>query len=259
MPNYPQSLVFTSGCDMAWLREICGRQEQHVAGTDVTAAIALLDGLWVNGRRPGISAQDLPAPDRDRLLAAVYQQTYGDRIRGTLECTQCAADFDMDFSLGAFVEHTHATQAEPSATRLPDGTFQVAEGIRLRLPTGTDEIAVTGLNPEAAAQQLLQRCLVEGDEAQAKALPDDLLATAAPLLQADMAAQCPECGHATTIFFDMQTYLLQSLIQDRDRLTYEVHRLATAYGWSLKEILKLPRSQRRNYSRWIESEYATSF
>ena len=35
-------------------------------------------------------AADLTAADRDRLLAALYEQAFGDRIDSTLTCAECA-------------------------------------------------------------------------------------------------------------------------------------------------------------------------
>jgi hypothetical protein len=258
MPNYPQSPLFTAGWPQAWLREISGLEEQSVAGTQVTEAIGLVDRLLVKGHRSAGGAKDMASADRDRVLAAIYRQTYGDHIKGTLECRACEAPFDMDFSLGGFVDHTYAADETPVAQQLPDGSYLIQEGLQLRLPTGEDEVAVIGLDAEKAASKLLERCLVAGDLQAAEAVGEEMISQIAPMLQTEMAAPCPECGHVMSVSFDVQTYLLQSLLQDQERLAWEVHRLATAYGWGLKEILKLPRSMRRNYARLIESELLSS-
>jgi hypothetical protein len=259
MPNYAQSLVFTPGLSQAWLRELTGREELAVAGTDLSEALGLIDRLQVAGHRAPVEAAQLAAPDRDRLLAAIYQHTYGDLIRGTIDCKGCEMRFDMDFSLQGFVAHTHGaigTQALAST-----GTLDLGDGLHLRIPTGADELAVLGLPMDKAAEELTQRLLLGNDvgseQAPAMERLDDALANGAPMLQADMAAQCPECGAVSHIHFDVQSYLLQSLLNDQERLGYEVHRLAKAYSWSLKEIMKLPRSRRRNLVYWIEAEYGT--
>lgn len=259
MPNYPQSLLFTPGCSHAWLRELSGRDEQAVAGTGVDTALALIDRLWAEGHRQGMRAQDLAAPDRDRLLAAIYRHTYGDQVKGSIACRNCGEPFDMDFSLGSFVDHHHGQAPMPGPSRLPDGSFLLEGGLELRLPTGADELAVMHLDDAAAGKALLARIIRKGelDEAAAEAMAEEALPELAPMLQAEMAAQCPECGHGAAVSFDVQSYLLQSLLNDRDRLQYEVHRIASAYGWSLKDILKLSRSARRDYTRLIEAEMYT--
>ncbi len=258
MPNYPQSLLFTAGWPQAWLRELTGIEEQSVAGTHVAEAIALIDRLLVPGHRADAAAHTLVSADRDRLLAAVYQATYGDRIKSTLECAACEAPYDMDFSLAGFVGHTYASTTIPTATRQADGSYVLDSGLHLRLPTGTDELAVMGQDEATAIAQLLTRCLLQGDLKAAEAEAQEVLAAVAPMLQTEMAASCPECGHGMSVLFDMQTYLLQSLLQDQERLSWEVHRLATAYSWSLQEILQLPRSMRKRYTALIESELMTS-
>jgi hypothetical protein len=258
MPNYPQSLLFTANWPQAWLRELTGIEEQSVAGTDVAAAIALIDRLLVPGHRADAAAHTLVSADRDRLLAAVYQTTYGDRIKSTVECAACEAPYDMDFSLAGLVDHTYASTAISTVAQQPDGSYLLGSGLHLRLPTGTDELAVMGQDEATATAQLLARCLVQGDLKAAESEAQEMLAAIAPMLQTEMAASCPECGHGMSVLFDMQTYLLQSLLQDQERLGWEVHRLATAYKWSLQEILQLPRSTRKRYTALIETELMTS-
>lgn len=254
MPNYPQSLLFTDGWQQAWLRELTGREEQRIAGTHVTEAIDLIDRLLVKGHRSAHGAKELTAPDRDRVLAAVYQRTYGDRIAGTLECTQCGSPYDLDFSLGDYVRHAHAEAVDGAAKRLQGGTYRMGDDLEIRIPTGEDELAVMSMDGKAAAEALLKRCLVQGEIPHDTTALESALLEAAPVLQTEMAATCPECGHDASVLFDIQGYLLQSLLNDQERLTWEIHRLASAYGWSLKEILKLPRSMRRSYARLIEAE-----
>jgi hypothetical protein len=254
MPNYLQPLLFTVGWPLAWLREITGFEEQNVAGTHVSDAIALVDRLLVKGHRPEAAAKDLVSADRDRVLAAIYAQTFSDRIHSTLDCPACAALYDMDFSLSGFAAHTYATAGEGVPDRQPDGTYTLSEGIRLRLPTGEDELMVSDLDEATAARRLLEKCLVQGEVEAAEAEAETVLSKIAPMLQTEMVATCPECSHTMTVLFDIQTYLLQSLLQDQERLTWEIHRIASAYHWSLMEILRLPRSMRRNYARIIEAE-----
>lgn len=257
MSNYPQSLLFTTGWPQAWLREISGFEEQSIAGTHVMEAINLIDKLLVKGHRAETTAQKLASPDRDRIMAAIYQQTYGDQIKGTLECSECEALFDMDFSLAGFVDHTHQPQPEAATKRLNDGSFLLADGLQMRLPTGEDEMSVMGLSEEELANKLLERCLIKGKAEEVQPEVMESLAELAPMLQTEITSTCPECGHEMAVFFDIQVYLLQSLLQDQEGLSWEIHRLATAYGWGLKEILELPRSVRKRYSNLIEAERYT--
>ena len=107
-------------------------------------------------------------------------------------------------------------------------------------------------------QHLLNRCQVEGPpiegDEEAGAVVQEAMATTAPILKKDLTAVCPECATQQNFNFDVQYYLLSALLAERSRLTLEVHCLATAYGWSLSEILGLPRSQRRRLVELVNSQ-----
>lgn len=249
------SLNFTSGSKWAYLREICGSDEQSVEGTGTVEAIRLLDRLLVavpgTHIGPGKAAK-LTTADRDWLLAAVYMRTYSSRIESTVNCAKCKAPYDMDFSLEELIGHvdSEAHQMEES----PDGVFKSPDGCRFRLPTGEDECAVLGMSPEDAECALLERCVVESNQDYDPEALQTVMRDIAPVLDMDMDARCPECDHQQAVHFDIQYYLLYRLMQEKRQLAYEVHRLARAYGWSLNEILGLPRSVRRMYVDLVESE-----
>ena len=65
---------------------------------------------------------------------------------------------------------------------------------------------------------------------------------------------CPECGARQSLAFCLDRYQLTALVQRRGESRREVHRLAAGYGWSLGEILALPRPQRRALAGMIEAE-----
>lgn len=261
-------LHFVPGGGWACLREISGVEEQAVEGAATVDAIRLLNGLLVataGALDPG-SASMLTAADRDRLLAAVYLRTYGPRVDGTVRCLRCEAPFDLDFSLaelqammraaGKAAEGQAGSTPETGPDPLPDGNFRLASGRRFRLPTGEDECRVAGLPPEEAEEALLRRCLM-GDGSGADGEAEEVEAAmeaAAPILDLDLDARCPECGAEQRVHFDLQHYLLKALYSERSQLAWEIHRLAAAYGWSLSEILGLPRSQRRSLVNLAEAE-----
>jgi hypothetical protein len=75
----------------------------------------------------------------------------------------------------------------------------------------------------------------------------------APLADAEFEAKCPECSEIQLLHFNLQQYLLSSLLNEQKKLVIEVHRLASAYGWGLNEIMELPRSIRGTYITMLES------
>lgn len=251
------SFGFARGSSRVQLRELNGFDEQAVGSVDTATAINLLDRLLV--RAPGsaaetLKASELTASERDRLLVAVYERTYGPRIESTARCTLCGNLFDLAFTIEDLLAALNTAASSSAAEPLPDGTFRLPNGLRFRLPTGEDEMAVAGLPIEEAEPALLNRCVLEPTESVDLNAVQEAMEEVAPVLNLDLNAQCPECGGKQAVHFDVQFYLLRALEQERKKIAREVHRLAVAYGWSLKEILGLSRSQRRIFVELIEAD-----
>ncbi|MGA2490120.1 MAG: hypothetical protein ABSF99_08030 [Anaerolineales bacterium] len=248
------SLQYSAEAGRAALREISGQEEWMVQSTDTLVAIQLLDHLLLDipgtGCKPG-SASQLTAADRDRMLAVIYRRMYGGSIATMLTCGQCKKPFDLDFELGE-LEKSLAAESPPQGLQRTGGTFQLPDGSRFRLPTGCDELEVAHMSPDQAQSELLQRCLLAGDPAGKEAVLA-AMQVVAPLLDLDLQANCPECGFTQAVHFDLQRYLLSAIQAGQTNLAYQVHLLASAYGWSLETILGLPRSQRLAYVNVIEN------
>lgn len=255
-------LESTGGTDLVAFREITGVEEQAVAGTSTRDAIVLLDALVVSCSDGAVQDKGvgcLVSWDRERLLAAVYMRTYGNRVESTLKCGQCAEKFEMDFQLDALLKFLRpADPATLGVTCLENGAFISGEGIAFRLPTGDDECLVAGLDPEDARSVLLGRCIQNESEApgfeQQMDSIQSTMESLSPLVDIELDARCPECGHEQVAHFDLQYYLLSSIRGERRRLMEEIHALASNYGWSLSEILSLPRSQRRMLAELVEAD-----
>jgi hypothetical protein len=77
------------------------------------------------------------------------------------------------------------------------------------------------------------------------------------LIDVDLEAACAECGQAAVARFDIQSFVLQRTLYQREGVLSEVHALAGAYGWSLNEILGLPRSLRRSLAERLAAARGT--
>ena len=241
---------------VASLRELTGRDEFGVLGANTANAIKLLSTL-LEESSPELRAADLVASDRDRLLAAVYERAFGDRIESTLVCAHCELPFDLDFSLRRVIQAVdERTSGERWRVR-GDGLFESSSGTKFRLPTGRDELELAAIAPEAVGSMLLKRCAEASEWSEDQTAFEELLERVAPLLDFELVASCAECKHVHTIQFDIQTYVLGAIIAERRRLLAEINRLARAYSWSLEEILSLRRSDRRQFVELIENEYVT--
>jgi hypothetical protein len=131
--------------------------------------------------------------------------------------------------------------------------------LTLRAP-GAADLAAVSAAPDAAtaARLLLARCTVTAEPP----LPDDLpgelpvelldAADAAiealdPLASLTLAVACPACGASQAPQADLAEWGLALLDARVRRLLVEVHRLASAYGWSEGQILDLGPARRRAY------------
>ncbi len=232
------------------IRELCGSDELSVCGTGTIDAICLLDSLRQDVAGIGIplsgSAQ-LPVPDRHRLLTAVYLNTYGENVNSTVTCRHCGKPYDISFSLTEWktglIDGKIICQGDPE-TIYP---FETTSGIKFRFPTGEDEIYVAGMEPAMAENLLIKKCLPEDPENTDLLLLQETMGKIAPLADADIDTECPECSAPQNFHFSIQHYLLSSLLKERNKLVAEIHQIARSYGWGLTEILDLPRSVRLSF------------
>jgi hypothetical protein len=249
-------LRFAGARRFARLRELTGRDEYQVLGLSTESAIellnALLERLTLDAEQ--LHALDLVAADRDRLLAVVYEYAFGDRIESTLTCARCKQPFDLFFSLSHLIAAINDQSETGEWKAIGDGSFETADGLRFRLPTGRDELSVADLPLTEVESSLLDRCVVDGAVLENQTAFQELLERVAPLLDLELLAPCAECQHVHTVQFDIQSYLLGALFGERRRLLSEINRIAGSYAWSLEEILSLRRSDRRLLVELIENE-----
>lgn len=240
-------LYRTVGVEVIHLRELCGKDELLANAINTQSLIALLQSVITDNN---ISAAKIVTSDRDRILAHLYISLYGPKIESTLPCTNCKEIFDLDFSLKDILGFY-----KPSTVELPpDGIFEFENGTRFRLPNGEDEVMLNSYAAADAERILFERCIIEGNETTDKQKLQEKMAELAPVLNLEIKACCPECNHEQNVKFDVQTYLLMKLKQERPRLLQEIHRIASQYHWDYQSILALPRVLRKQYVSMIESE-----
>ncbi len=241
----------------ACLRPLCGHDEAAIHDADDLEATRLLDRLLVEA--PGTTvgpgaAWSLTISDRDRLLVALYRHHYGDRVEGAVRCGGCGEAFDLTLGVDELSGRLEDTDTRLATGPDGEGAYLMPDGRRFRLPTPEDQRRVLGLEPGAAAETLLRRCLLEGDVAADRGTLEAAMEAVGPVLDVDLVASCPECGAEQTVRFDIRVHLMGALASERRWLAREVHSIATAYGWSLEEILALMREDRRAYVQLIEAD-----
>jgi hypothetical protein len=233
--------------------------EEGLTQHPVQRALTLLASAW-----PELSVAtfaQLSIGQRDAFLLSLREQLFGPRLAGVARCAQCAERLELAFEV-ADIRVPASAELSPA----PAEALELdADGyrIRFRLPNSIDLLAIAGVaDPSTARAALLERCLLAyGDDANAPApgnLPAatvEALTTAMELAdpQGDvhLALNCPACGYHWLQAFDILSYLWSEIDDWAQRTLREVHLLASAYGWSEREILALSARRRQSYLEMV--------
>ena len=111
-------------------------------------------------------------------------------------------------------------------------------------------------------ETLLARCIqtaIRGNSNfSVSSLPDevvktviDRMADADPQADVQIALTCPVCQHRWSMVFDILSYLWNEIDDWAQRLLREVYALASAFGWSERDILGMSARRRHLYLEMI--------
>lgn len=226
---------------IAVLRLPTGEDELSIAGIGYADATAFVSRLLVDGAGR-IGSSDLPSLaicDLDQLVRALFAELVGPAAEIHCRCSACGEPFEFALPLAALAQPPEKGDAEPGGGL----RFRLPGGIVLRLPTVADLVAPAPADA-IGADRFVCTAGTDAPEAVEAALAR-LCPTASDLVD----TECPSCGAAVQVDFDLAIFLMKSLRRERDLLLREVHVIARAYGWSLAEILSLPRDIRHGFVR----------
>lgn len=199
-----------------------------------------------------IDFADLPLGRRNLALLDLHISWFGPRLQAWTACPDCdeKVEFELDArQLAATAGVAGSVPQVPEPVRVGEQTF--------RLPTSRDVAHVaTAENADGASIGLLERCQVGGPEN--SAWTDDLLeeveerlASEDPLAESRLALSCPSCGREWEDTFDIGRFLWAEVETRARRTLWEVHALASAYGWSESETLALSPARRAMYLKMV--------
>jgi hypothetical protein len=222
------------------------------AGRTDPAARPLLMLAAASGS-PAAELAGLPVGRCNELLLRDRQATFGDQLDGDVACPACDDRLEVALPLTELI----APRGEPGDT---EDTVRVGEvQLRFRTPAHADLVAAsTTGDPDAAARVLLERCVLAasrgGEPVAVEELPaevvdalDTALALRDPHADLRLATTCATCGHAFEVAVDPSGLYWAELADHARRLLVDVHRLASAYGWSEREILGIDPARRAAY------------
>lgn len=236
------------------MRALTGADQAFFASEE---RLALLPVHWTNQLLsrcvPGLSSpEDLTIGKRESLLLELRQISFGDRLDCVLECpaTGCGQKLDLELKVSALLTAGLGNAEEE---------YQAGH-VRFRLLTGADQEKAAMLalsDPGAAAELLLERCVLSSGERLQEATRDALSARILeldPMAELRIDVRCAACGGTFSTLFDAASYLRQELRTGLKNLYREVHTIAWHYHWSSAEILGLPVAERKRYLELIDEQ-----
>jgi len=209
----------------AW-ESACGQPAPDRAVTLATVASGM----------PFDDAADLPLGALGLLLLQLREQCFGPQLDGLTECPRCGTELDVRIDVG---------ELRAGAAGRGTSVEVAGQAVRLRALTSRD-IRCAG----SGRDQLLARCIVGEVTDPSPALLDAVEAQldamdpqAAPVIDLD----CPSCQANWPAPFDIAGYVWSEIDRFARRLLYDVHTLATAYGWCEPDVLAVSPARRRFY------------
>lgn len=206
---------------------------------------------------PAEATEALPIGPRDSRILDLRAAVFGPRLDAVVSCPAC----------GERLEFAMAAPEMPfrNDVNLP-GTLSVSSDgyeIAFRLPTSEDLVAVAQQREADRRSALLDRCIRDARRddlpINVDALPETVVAAVvermaafdpSTTLQIDLA--CPGCGHEWHNPFDIVAFLWAEVDAWAMRTLYEVHALASAYGWGEADILAMSAWRRHRYMQMVE-------
>ena len=216
----------------AW-ESACG----HPAADRAVILAAAASGLPFN------DVAGLPLGACDLLLLQLREQCFGPRLDGLAGCPGCGLELDVRIDVDELrVRGPAAGRPAEASGRTVDVAGRT---VRLRALTSRD-IRSFGSDRD----RLLAQCLVDGP---ADCSPELLDAIEAQLDTLDRQAaatiglDCPSCQTSWAAAIDITGFVWSEVDRFARRLLYDVHTLATAYGWREPDVLAISPARRSFY------------
>ncbi len=199
--------------------------------------------------------------ERDARLLVLREWIFGTHLLNTAQCPQCGELVEWESRTGDL-----RIQSVDGADLAEEFTFEVDNyRLHFRLPTSKDVAAVMVVaqsDRESGGMALARRCIVSADQAGdscrlADLPPQVLVALSRQIEKLDPQAEirtaltCPACAHQWEVLFDIAGFLWDEIHSWAERTLRSVNTLASAYGWSEREILRLSPVRRQLYQGMV--------
>jgi len=187
---------------------------------------------------PPAQLADLPLGDVNIALLRMRRASFGPRLAALVECERCAGRLELALDGDALLAALHDRTADAASAAEP--------GLR-RLTLRDLASVASERDAESAARALVARCVTPDAAATAPDVIEQHLEALDPAADIALDVTCDACGHAWRESLDIGAFLWTEVAARAAMLLADVHRLASAYGWSEREILALGPQRRAAY------------
>ena len=189
---------------------------------------------------------------RDALLFALRQLTFGSQMEAYAECPACGAQLEFNVNIEELLRDYHSVDSNEQSTKL--NGFSIS----FRLPDSADLAACINDSSIDTDRALLQRCILKTTRNKKVVAFDDIpeatlsalvarIAELDPLSDIQIALDCTECNHHWGMLLDILAFLWDELGGQMKQLLNQVHVLSRAYGWREADILAMSPWRRQYY------------
>lgn len=188
---------------------------------------------------PPARLADLPLGEVNVALLRMRRASFGPRVAALVECERCAGRLEIALDADDLLAALDARGTVAAAGAAEAG---------LRALTIRDLAAVAGeSDTDTAARALAERCHSHGGAAVSLEEIEQRLDALDPAADIALDVTCDACGHAWHASLDIGAFLWTEVATRAAMVLADVHRLASAYGWTEREILALGPHRRAAY------------
>jgi hypothetical protein len=233
--------------------------EDGATKTPSQRALGLLAVVFPETSREQLA--ELSIGQRDAMLLTLREQLFGQQVTAVVACPGCGERLDLTVDIREL--RASPREAEAEVVVNVDGY-----DLRFRTVNAGDAMALADRPGDIqerldfARELLLQRCLLsashDGISIGADQIPHDVgdllierMAEADPMADIQLAMACPSCERRWSAALDIVSFLWTEIEVWAWRILNDVHTLASAYGWSERDILNMSANRRQCYLQMV--------
>lgn len=206
--------------------------------------------LDTDGREPTEYFRELSVGRRLECMLALAAGEDGSAFHFPFHCAGCGQEIELELTL----DDISAQQREADRADTVDVDIS-GKRFALRKPCGRDQeqwSATVYQDQREAVEAMIASLAISGDVPQvldqhAIDAIDEAMNDADPLVNFLCRVRCAECGSPNEFLIDLCEVALGTLRRLQAQLIVSVHKLASHYHWSEKEIFSVPHWRRKEY------------